>query len=821
MNNRFIFLIFFVLFIGSYTCAQHAGFYYTSPKSNAGFVNPEQIILLKSNQTIADVDNSKVVLTGTKSGQVSFSLEVESGNQLFIRADKPFGRGEKIELILESGAIWYAGSYSEAFSLAFSTEKEDNTYLSERYYQREDEIELNQVKVREDNPSRYSPPENDNNYPVDYPIPIVENLNDPYPGYLFINLGARSAPDYESYSAILDNSGIPIWFYKDRARDLKILADQTFTHDYRNNANLALQGYVIMDDQFEASDTIRMGNGYFVDTHDMLLLDNGHYLMMAYDPQVVDMSEIVEGGDTAAIVTGFVVQEVDVDQNVYFEWRSWDYVEITDVSDTVDLTADEIDYVHGNAFEFDLDGNLMISMRNMEEITKINYETGDIIWRLGLRAKKNEFTFNDTIGWSWQHDIRQLPNGNITVFDNGRNHVPEQFSQAVEYQIDEENMIATLVWNHREDPDIYRPATGSHRRIADDRSLIGWGMGWPLLATEISTDGERHLDLIGPTGVNNYRVQKYDWIHNVFTFNKDTLDFGEYDDYVPVFRTFSITNQMAQDTIRITSSHNHLNDFWVTTQFPLVIPPGEDENIIVSFQPQENGVFNDVLTLNYDNADTTIRISRQIMLTGRTKDNQAPEVLISPLNGTTDVLPLTEPSLLFNEPVKLATGDDLTNENVKTAIDFRMFDAEGAEVSYSAIVTKESQIVEIKPDEPLAVDQSYYLSVLPDKLMDASGNVLIELTYAYFTTGKTFGIDELENDKVSLYPNPTDDIINLSIDLPGEKKIRVFNPHGQKIIEVNTTASIVQLSTSDFSKGVYTGLIEADGRMAFFKFVKK
>ncbi|MCB2207099.1 MAG: aryl-sulfate sulfotransferase [Bacteroidetes bacterium] len=611
--------IFLVLFV---VCslqgfAQSPDFYYTSPKSDAKFVNPEQVILLKSYNEIVSFDKSQIQLYD-RIGEVSINIRIENNKLVFIEPTQKLRRNTEYQLLMENGAIQFMNETSDPFSLRFSTEKEDNIHFLERYYQREKEAELNQGGERGNTSYKYNPPKNDNSYPSDYPIPYVENVNNPLPGYLFLNIGARNAPGYNSYAVILDNNAIPIWFTAENRRDLKILADGTFTHDYRNNANLDLQGYFIRNDQLKVTDTIRMGNGYYVDTHDMLLLENGHYLMMAYDPQVVDMSEIVEGGNPEAIVEGFVVQEVDKDRNVYFEWRSWDYLEITDVSDTIDLTAEEIDYVHGNAFDFDLEGNLMMSLRNMEEITKINYETGEIIWRLGLLSKNNMFTFNDTIGWSWQHDIRQLPNGNITIYDNGRNHRPESFSQAVEYQLDEENMTATLVWNHREDPDIYRRATGSHRRIAEDRSLIGWGMGSPLLATEISTNGERHLDLLGPEGTNDYRVQRFEWIHNVFTFNKDTLDFGEYDDYVPVSRTFKVANQMDEDTITINSSHNHLDDYWLVSQLPIVLAPGEEENVIVNFQPQGTGEFVDVLTLNYDNIDTTERIARQIVLTGST-----------------------------------------------------------------------------------------------------------------------------------------------------------------------------------------------------------
>ena len=75
-----------------------------------------------------------------------------------------------------------------------------------------------------------------------------------------------------------------------------------------------------------------------------------------------------------------------------------------------DFTKDEIDPVHINSVAIDSDTSILISSRHMDEITKIDRRTGDIIWRLG--GKKNDFTFiNDTIGFSHQHSVSRLKNG--------------------------------------------------------------------------------------------------------------------------------------------------------------------------------------------------------------------------------------------------------------------------------------------------------------------------------------------------------------------------------------------------------------------------
>jgi hypothetical protein len=228
---------------------------------------------------------------------------------------------------------------------------------------------------------------------------------------------------------------------------------------------------------------------------------------MSYDPEIVNMSEIVPGGNPAATVVGLIVQEIDENKNVVFQWRSWDHYLITDATHE-NLTLGYIDYVHGNAIEIDTDGNLIISCRHLDELTKIDINTGAIIWRMG--GKNNEFTFvNDPIRFSHQHAIRHIANGNYTIFDNGNFHTPH-FSRAVEYTIDQENKIATLVWQYRHTPDIYGLAMGYTQRLESGNTLISWGLTNPTI-TEVTPTGTVALEMTLPAGIYTYRAFRGSW----------------------------------------------------------------------------------------------------------------------------------------------------------------------------------------------------------------------------------------------------------------------------------------------------------------------
>ena len=137
------------------------------------------------------------------------------------------------------------------------------------------------------------------------------------------------------------------------------------------------------------------------------------------------------------------------------------------------------DYVHANSLEWD-NGGILISANTQNAVIKIRYPQGDIVWRLGgYDAKRSDFVLeNDPLnGFSRQHSVRKLPNGNILLFDNGVEH-PNPRARAAEYRLDFKRMTATLVWEYRAEPEYgYRNCCGAVQRLSDGNTLITWG-GW-------------------------------------------------------------------------------------------------------------------------------------------------------------------------------------------------------------------------------------------------------------------------------------------------------------------------------------------------------
>jgi len=315
-----------------------------------------------------------------------------------------------------------------------------------------------------------------------------------------------------SYLLILDPQGQIVYY--------KSVADQLSAFDFKVQPNGLISYfdqkdsvYYIMDSHYRVVGKYQAGNGYVADLHELQILPNGNALLMAYDAETIDMSKLVNGGDPKASVVGLIIQELDPSRNVIFEWRSWDHFAISDT--TLKLTDSQLDLVHGNALALANDGNLLLSSRNQSEITKIDLQTGGIIWRLGGKGSTLKFVGGQP--FAYQHDVRQLPNGDITVFDNQATTQNPGASMVLEYKIDEAQKTATQVWSSAHTPPVFSTFMGDAQRFADGNTFVDWGAAFYspdysfITATEVGPDGKALFDLAFDRPYVSYRAFRFPW----------------------------------------------------------------------------------------------------------------------------------------------------------------------------------------------------------------------------------------------------------------------------------------------------------------------
>jgi hypothetical protein len=502
MRNILVFLIIFFFFIPIILYSQKHPFNYLSPLPDSRFNNRETNIIInpvKSPGKNIIRNNDYIHVIGSSSGVHKGETIISAdGKSIIFRPEKPFELSETVNVKLSS---------------LVSGKRNDYEY---KFYIKEKEIVPNpsDYLISEFGKSYYTPPfypgynSNTDSLPSDFPFATVTISNNPSPGKIFLTCFSFF-PTYGTYLMIFNNDGTPLFYRKmpGPTTDFKKISNGNLV--YYDNFKFK---YYELDTNYFIVDSFYTGNGYITDQHELEYLENGNAYLMSYDPVIVNMSQIVPGGDSNALVTGLIVQEIDVNKNVIFQWRSWDHIPITDC-ENVSLLEDTIDYVHGNAIEYDTDGNIMISSRHLNEITKINRSTGNIMWRLG-GYNNNHFTFiNDSVKFNYQHDIRRLKNGNITLFDNGNAHNPP-FSRAVEYELDEQTKTAKLVWQFRSNPDIFGPFMGNVQRLDNGNTIIGWGgtINEPVTTvTEVSPDGTKLFEMKLPNFVFSYRAYRFQW----------------------------------------------------------------------------------------------------------------------------------------------------------------------------------------------------------------------------------------------------------------------------------------------------------------------
>jgi hypothetical protein len=493
---------------------------YVSPLPGSPFASQQTNIIIRTKGTLDRSllsDPAALSIRGAVSGEHAGNV-ILSDDQCTIvfKPSSPFAAGEEVSVILKSGLRTREGYELEPLAFNFkvtplSSIDQDVLLAKSVNVLPVTELPAKLPAVRSS--AQPSTIEADSLSP-DFSKMVIVRSDRPSAGDIFLatfKIAMQSdsfhlslIPSNDQYLMILDNGSVPVFDRKvaSLATDFKMQPNGRFTY-FDSGAGV----FFVLDSSYAIVDSFKCGNGYKTDNHELVILPNGHALLLGLDPEVIAMDEIVPGGDIGATVIGNIIQELDRDKNVVFQWRTFDHFQITDATHE-NLQASTIDYVHANALDMDTDGNILLSSRHLDEITKIDRETGNIIWRLG--GKNNQFSFvNDPIRFSHQHSIRRTPTGTLILFDDGDFHSPRN-SRAVEYSMDEQAKTVTQVWQFRHSPDSYAAAMGSVQRLPDGNTLIGWGTGSPAV-TEVRPDGGVAYELRLPDSVVSYRAFRLPW----------------------------------------------------------------------------------------------------------------------------------------------------------------------------------------------------------------------------------------------------------------------------------------------------------------------
>lgn len=113
-------------------------------------------------------------------------------------------------------------------------------------------------------------------------------------------------------------------------------------------------------------------------------------------------------------------------------------------------------------------------------------------------------------------------------------------------------------------------------------------------------------------------------------------------------------------------------------------------------------------------------------------DNVPPVVSISPLNGAIDQLTSIQPSIQFNEDVRLLNDNPITDTDIPAIVALRLNDAQGADVPFTGTIA--GKTITITPNPALNFGQTYYLELKANTVEDLSDNAVTAAQSTSFTT---------------------------------------------------------------------------------------
>jgi hypothetical protein len=301
-------------------------------------------------------------------------------------------------------------------------------------------------------------------------FPAVTTLvSDPQkmePGYTLLDCVRHGRGDPRpTYSIIVDDRGDVVWYSTRCASSYVRLPTGNLL--FRCGGTAVCESD-LLGNEIVLTDLADPGDGLH---HDLVPTALGTYLSLSRKTIEIPDYPSSETDPNAPTQTAEVRDEPIVefmsDGTLLNEWSLTDIIDPTRIGyDSLNLTSVGLDWVHNNAVILDpSDDSVIVSVRHQDAVVKFSRATGELLWILGPHANwTTEFQpfLLQPVGlpFEWQyhpHAPEITSDGTLLLFDNGNHRaspfdgtIPlentENYSRAVEYLIDEENMEVRQVW---------------------------------------------------------------------------------------------------------------------------------------------------------------------------------------------------------------------------------------------------------------------------------------------------------------------------------------------------------------------------------------
>ena len=308
---------------------------------------------------------------------------------------------------------------------------------------------------------------------------------------------------FDYYSAVIDQTGNEIW--NSGNQDLIFYNTDKYGRFFGAEfiGNNAENNYPGIKFSFENGIEWQEPGNNFIH-HDIFQLPNGNYIGLGtssqmgpiaigpWTPLFQSLGYIADGETIEFDWMGDKIIEWDADtKEEVWSWNVFDHFNMEDYDSLGGIwfeayNTGRFDWTHANAIWFDEDDSaIYLSSRHINRITKIAYPGGEVIWNLGNELGSGDIDCGQNIGFSFQHSVTKLTNGNILTFDNG--NLSREFlnqdiktSRSIEIDVTETDSgcEAELAWEYILPEELYGYLSGNTQKLENGNYLsttIGGG----------------------------------------------------------------------------------------------------------------------------------------------------------------------------------------------------------------------------------------------------------------------------------------------------------------------------------------------------------
>jgi hypothetical protein len=440
---------------------------------------------------------SRVSVVGSLSGAHSGHMAAYSqGDGVSFLPARPFVEGERVTVHAQVTIAGHEHPLLDAFAIAH----EDHISTTPRAAALGSPAEVQSFRSRPE----LKPPV----------VTITQGSPAVSPGDVFLTPYAGPG---QAGPMILESNGNLVWF---KGLPAHTEATNLQVQEYEGKpvltwwqGNIVIHGFglgedVIADSTYTDIAHVHAGNGLQADLHEFLLTPQGTALLTAYEPILCNLSSV--GGPAEGAVTDSLFQEIDVKTGlVMYEWTSVDHVSLSESYERASTTSVPypFDFFHLNSIDLQRGGALLISSRNTWTVYELNPSSGQIVWRLG--GMHSSYKQGAGTGTAWQHDPRELPNGAISIFDNGASPKVHSQSRGIVINLAQPAGTATLVTRLTHTPALVAESQGDLQALPNGDWFVGWGQE-PYFS-EFDPEGVMLFDGHFPAHDESYRAFRFPW----------------------------------------------------------------------------------------------------------------------------------------------------------------------------------------------------------------------------------------------------------------------------------------------------------------------